>query len=132
MSLPLSKPKTSPTAILCGGGVISASLAIGQAPPWMILIWAVKVLLLAGLVAIVHGAIPQEPSDRVSFWKDFWKHWTTRRRDTLAHRQRKVEIALVVPTPRMPAEHRRSPLHERRAGVPARPFTTSTSGSGTP
>ncbi|HKR51169.1 MAG TPA: hypothetical protein VJT72_16610 [Pseudonocardiaceae bacterium] len=67
---------------------------------------AVGVLLLAGLVAIVQGATPQESPDRVSFWKDFWKHWTAKRRDTLANRQRKIKITIAAPTPRVRIEPR--------------------------
>ena len=97
MSLPTRKPTASPTTVVVGSGIASGSLAFVGASGWVILIQTVGMLLLARLVAVVQGAVPQESADRVSFWKDFWKYWTTRRRDVHADRRRKAHVTVIVP-----------------------------------
>ncbi|MFD8376559.1 hypothetical protein ACFV2Z_38415 [Streptomyces sp. NPDC059688] len=74
---PNGQPRPSRTASLAGAGVSSVgSLAASLAgAPWgIVLAVALAGLLVVLVQSVIHGAMPQESADRLTWWQAYWTH----------------------------------------------------------
>ncbi|MEU6595398.1 hypothetical protein ABZ923_40435 [Streptomyces sp. NPDC046881] len=80
---PNSQSRPSKTVALAGAGISSVgSLAASFAgAPWAVVLAVALTGLATVLVqSVIHGTIPQDSADRLSWWQAYWTHRRDRSR----------------------------------------------------
>jgi hypothetical protein len=63
-------PGITPGLVAGGSGLGATSLALANGPIWTILV----VVAVGFLCTIVSTIFPQDSADRLTWWKEFWRH----------------------------------------------------------